>query len=70
MFKAIDDQGNKVKIKARGFLARVFQHETDHLDGQLFTDIAKDLVDMPPEEMTKEQKRKESPKKIHAKETL
>jgi peptide deformylase len=33
MFKALDGQGNKVKFKARGMLARVLQHETDHLNG-------------------------------------
>jgi peptide deformylase len=31
--KFIDENGNKKKIKARGFLARVLQHETDHLNG-------------------------------------
>lgn len=31
--KAINENGNKVKFKARGFLARVLQHETDHLNG-------------------------------------
>lgn len=29
-----------MKIKARGWLARIFQHEIDHLDGVLFTDRA------------------------------
>ena len=33
--KALDENGNKIKIKARGFLARVLQHETDHLNGVL-----------------------------------
>ncbi len=33
MFKALDEQGNKIKFKAKGFLARVLQHETDHLNG-------------------------------------
>ncbi len=32
--------GKKVKIKAWGLLARVFQHEVDHLDGKLFIDRA------------------------------
>ncbi len=32
--------GKKIKIKARGLLARVFQHEIDHLDGILFIDKA------------------------------
>jgi len=36
--KAIDENGKKVKFKARGFLARVFQHETDHLNGLLIKD--------------------------------
>lgn len=36
--KAQDRRGKKVRIKAEGFLARVFQHETDHLDGILYID--------------------------------
>lgn len=31
--KFIDENGKKQKLKARGFLARVLQHETDHLNG-------------------------------------
>lgn len=38
--KAVDEQGNKFKIKARGFLARVLQHETDHLNGKTIKDRA------------------------------
>lgn len=34
--------GKKIKIKAWGFLARVFQHEVDHLDGKLFIDRTKE----------------------------
>ncbi len=33
--KALGENGEKIKIKARGFLARVLQHETDHLNGVL-----------------------------------
>ena len=36
-------QGKKIKIKAWGLLARVFQHETDHLNGKLFIDRAKSV---------------------------
>ena len=36
----IDEEGGKVKIRAEGLLARVFQHEIDHLDGGLFIDRA------------------------------
>lgn len=32
--------GRLVRIKAKGWLARIFQHEIDHLDGILFTDRA------------------------------
>jgi peptide deformylase len=36
--KGYDLQGRKIRIKAQGFLARVFQHEIDHLEGILFID--------------------------------
>ena len=36
--KAVDENGNKIKFKARGFLARVLQHETDHLNGKTIKD--------------------------------
>ena len=35
---AINRSGKRVQIEAEGLLARVFQHEIDHLDGKLFTD--------------------------------
>ncbi len=38
--KALDENGKKIKIKARGLLARVFQHEYDHLQGVLIKDKA------------------------------
>jgi len=38
--KGTDLNGKTVKIKAQGLLARVFQHEMDHLDGTLFIDRA------------------------------
>lgn len=36
-----DIAGKPIKIKAWGLLARVFQHEVDHLDGKLFIDKAR-----------------------------
>ncbi len=36
--KALDQNGNKIKFKVRGFLARVLQHETDHLNGLTIKD--------------------------------
>ncbi len=47
---AYDENGKKYTRGGSGLLAQVFQHETDHLDGILFIDKAKDVVDMPPEE--------------------
>ncbi len=36
--KALNRKGKEVKVKATGYLARVLQHEIDHVDGILFTD--------------------------------
>ena len=33
-------RGQPIKIKAKGWLARIFQHEIDHLEGVVFTDRA------------------------------
>ena len=36
--RAYDRRGRKISLHAKGFTARVIQHETDHLDGVLFFD--------------------------------
>ena len=36
-------EGKRIKIKAWGLLARVFQHEVDHLDGKTFLDRTKEI---------------------------
>ncbi len=36
--EALDAEGQPVRIEAEGLLARVLQHEVDHLDGILFID--------------------------------
>lgn len=36
--RGMNRKGKEVKVKATGYLARVLQHEIDHLDGVLFTD--------------------------------
>ncbi|TAK13987.1 MAG: peptide deformylase [Anaerolineae bacterium] len=38
--KALNRRGQPVKVKASGWLARIFQHEVDHVNGILMTDIA------------------------------
>jgi len=39
---ALDENGQQVRVTARGFLARVFQHEIDHNNGIMFIDHIKD----------------------------
>ncbi len=46
---AYNEKGEKFTRGGSGLLAQIFQHETDHLDGILFIDNAKDIVDLPPE---------------------
>ena len=36
--KGLDERGRKVRFRLEGYLARVFQHEIDHLNGVLYTD--------------------------------
>jgi peptide deformylase len=38
--KGLNRHGKPMRIKANGWLARIFQHEIDHLNGVLFTDRA------------------------------
>jgi peptide deformylase len=38
--RGFNRRGQPVTIKAKGWLARIFQHEIDHLDGVLFVDRA------------------------------
>lgn len=40
--KARDEDDREVRIKANGYLARILQHEIDHLDGILFLDRVED----------------------------
>ncbi len=39
----LDENNNAVVIEAKGFKARAFQHEIDHLNGILFTDKATEI---------------------------
>lgn len=41
--KALDHRGIKVKIEAEGYLARILQHEIDHLEGKVFIDTASNI---------------------------
>ena len=41
--KAYNEKGKKFEMDGVGLLAHIFQHETDHLEGILFTDKAKEI---------------------------
>lgn len=47
---AQDRNGDPLKIKAEGWLARIFQHEIDHLNGVLFTERAEKVYKIEPED--------------------
>lgn len=40
--KALDLDGKEFSLELKGFLATVFQHEFDHLDGKLYVDRLRD----------------------------
>lgn len=48
--EALDENGKKFTRGASGLLAQIFQHETDHLNGILFIDHAKDVKEEKPAE--------------------
>jgi len=45
--KAYDENGRLFERGASGLLAQIFQHETDHLEGVLFSDKATDVKELP-----------------------
>jgi len=42
LVRGLNPEGRRVRIRAEGLVARVFQHEIDHLDGILFPDRIQD----------------------------
>lgn len=48
--EAYDIEGNKFSWSGNGLMAQIFQHETDHLNGILFIDHAKNLREVKPED--------------------
>ena len=43
----LDQYGKRITISASGLLARIFQHEVDHINGILFIDKAKNIQNLP-----------------------
>lgn len=50
--QAYDENGKKFTRGGSGLLAQIFQHETDHLNGILFDDHAKDIEPYHPPDQT------------------
>jgi len=48
--KGLDRHGKPFKLKAKGWLARIFQHEIDHINGVLFIDRTDKVWKMEPDE--------------------
>ena len=48
VLRGLDREGTPVQLEGEGLLARLFQHELDHLDGSLFVDrlhgLGRDLI--------------------------
>jgi peptide deformylase len=53
--EGLDERGRSVRYKMEGYMARVFQHEIDHLDGVLFTDKLTDPATFQPVETGREE---------------
>jgi peptide deformylase len=51
MIESLDEHGVRHVRGASGLMAQIFQHEIDHLEGILFDSKAKDLKDLPPENL-------------------
>ncbi len=67
--EAYDEEGKKFTRGAGGLLAHIFQHETDHLDGILFIDKARNVApgQVPESVLKLEKKEAEAAKKIASK---
>lgn len=48
---AYNEKGEKFTRGGSGLIAQIFQHETDHLEGVLFIDKARNLEEIDPEEL-------------------
>lgn len=58
--KAQNIKGEHIEIEAEGFLARIFQHEIDHLDGKLFVDTATNVHEVKYDQEAMEEENKET----------
>ena len=45
-FTNLDRRGEPIQVEAEGFLARVLQHECDHLEGSVYLDRMKEMTSL------------------------
>lgn len=58
---AHNERGERFTLEAKDLLARIIQHEIDHLNGKLFIDIADTKTYGVKDELLKKQKRRKTP---------
>lgn len=66
--RAYDEHGNKFELGGSGLLAQIFQHETDHLNGVLFIDHAREIREISEEEHDENLREMEERRKEYRKE--
>ncbi len=54
--RGLNRHGQPMRVKAKGWLARIFQHEIDHINGVVFTDRAARVWKPQPEEAAAEKR--------------
>lgn len=65
--RAHDERGKLFTRGASGLLAQVFQHETDHLNGILFIDKARNIEKITMQEQIARDKKSQAPRKVSGK---
>lgn len=65
--KAFDRNGKEYELEGEGLLARAICHETDHLNGVLFKDLATEVFEIEEEKKHEKKPKKESKLKLRRK---
>lgn len=65
--RAYDENGKPFTYGGSGLIAQIFQHETDHLNGTLFIDTARDLEVITKEDQERARKEQEEQKRLSQK---
>ena len=65
-YRGFDPMGHQVEREAHGFLARIIQHEVDHLDGIMYLDRMTDFSSLTHESEIRRRLQREAEEKAHA----